>query len=56
MRCINTLTDDELTEVFTIEEAVDKIGFGVFQVLLSLYIGATGVGSNTHMCYLCTYV
>ncbi|XP_065892909.1 putative transporter svop-1 [Dysidea avara] len=40
---IKNIKDDELTEVFTIEEAVDKIGFGVFQVLLSLYIGATGV-------------
>ena len=27
------------------EEAVDKIGFGVFQVLLSLYLGSTGVSS-----------
>jgi len=36
----SVFTDDKL---LTIEEAVDKIGFGVFQVLLSVYIGATGV-------------
>jgi len=33
-------TDDESTDIHTIEEAVDKIGFGVFQVLISLYSGA----------------
>ena len=34
------ITEDDLTNVYTVEEAVDKIGFGLFQVLLSLFSGA----------------
>ena len=40
------------------EEAVDKIGFGVFQVLLSLYLGSTGVSSVSVCCVFvhCAFV
>ena len=31
--------------MYTVEEAVDKIGFGLFQALLSLFCGAIMVGS-----------
>ena len=34
------ITEDDLTNTYTVEEAVDKIGFGLFQVLLSLFSGA----------------
>ena len=41
-----TTDDDEVSEMYTIEEAVDKIGFGVFQVLISLYSGAVSVNNS----------
>ena len=39
------ITEDELSNVYTVEEAVDKIGFGIFQALLSLFSGAIMVGN-----------
>ena len=38
--------EDDLSNVYTVEEAVDKIGFGMFQALLSLFSGAIMVGSS----------
>ena len=40
------ITEDDLADlsnIYTVEEAVHKIGFGVFQVLLSLFCGAVWV-------------
>ena len=37
------ITDDDLSNVYTVEEAVQEIGFGVFQVLLTLFSGAIWV-------------
>ena len=39
------ITEDDLSNVYTVEEAVDKIGFGIFQALLSLFSGAIMVGN-----------
>ena len=39
------ITEDDLSNVFTVEEGVQKIGFGIFQVLLSFFCGAIGVKS-----------
>ena len=33
------ITEDDLSNVYTVEEAVHKIGFGVFQILLSMFCG-----------------
>jgi len=32
-------TDHEVLEVFTVEEAINKMGFGVFQLVVSLLAG-----------------
>ena len=37
------IPEDDLSNVYTVEEAVHKIGFGVFQILLSLFCGAAAV-------------
>ena len=37
------ITEDDLSNIYTVEEAVHKIGFGVFQILLSLFCGAIWV-------------
>ena len=37
------ITEDDLSNIYTVEEAVHKIGFGVFQILLSLFCGAASV-------------
>jgi len=37
------IADGEQSQVFTVEDAVDKIGFGVFQLLITLYSGAVVV-------------
>ena len=37
------ISDDDLSNVYTVEEAVHKIGFGVFQILLALFCGAVAV-------------
>ena len=39
---IITITDD-LPDVYTVEEAVDKLGFGAFQVFMSIFAGAIWV-------------
>ena len=31
------ITEDDLSNIYTVEEAVHKIGFGVFQILLSFF-------------------
>ena len=40
---IYIITEDDLSNVYTVEEAVHKIGFGVFQILLSLFCGVAAV-------------
>ena len=37
------ITEDDLSNIYTVEEAVHKIGFGVFQILLSFFCGAIWV-------------
>ena len=37
--CVIVITEDDLSNIYTVEEAVHKIGFGVFQILLSLFCG-----------------
>ena len=39
---------DDLSNIYTVEEAVHKIGFGVFQILLSLFCGAIWVIAFTY--------
>ena len=34
---------DDIPDVYTVEEAVDKLGFGAFQVLISLFAGVIWV-------------
>ena len=44
--CVNIIfiiTEDDLSNIYTVEEAVHEIGFGVFQVLLSFFCGAIWV-------------
>ena len=36
-------TEDDLSNIYTVEEAVYEIGFGVFQVLLSFFCGVIWV-------------
>ena len=46
MRTVILITEDDLADlsnIYTVEEAVHKMGFGVFQVLLSLFCGAVWV-------------
>jgi len=43
-----TEDDDGLVDVYTVEDVIDKIGFGVFQVFLSLMAGGMWV-SNYHI-------
>ena len=31
------ITEDDLSNIYTVEEVVHKIGFGVFQILLSFF-------------------
>ena len=37
------ITGDNIPDVYTVEEAVDKLGFGAFQVLISLFAGVIWV-------------
>ena len=37
--------DDELVDVYTVEDAIDKMGCGVFQVFLSLFAGGMWVSN-----------
>ena len=46
------ITEDD--DVYTVEEAVHEIGFGVFQILLSMFCGLIWVIIPTY--YLCMYV
>ena len=39
---------DDLSNIYTVEEAVHEIGFGVFQILLSLFCGAIWVIAFTY--------
>ena len=41
--CVIIITGDDLSNIYTVEEAIQKIGFGVFQILLSLFCGAIWV-------------
>ena len=41
--CVIIITGDDLPNIYTVEEAIQKIGFGVFQILLSLFCGAIWV-------------
>ena len=52
------ITEDDLSNIYTVEEAVHKIGFGVFQILLSLFCGAAAVSllHNIIIIYICMYV
>ena len=37
--------DDGLVDVYTVEDAIDKMGCGVFQVFLSLFAGGMWVSN-----------
>ena len=37
------ITENDLPGVYTVEEAVDKLGFGAFQVLISIFSGTIWV-------------
>ena len=52
------ITEDDLSNIYTVEEAVHKIGFGVFQVLLCFFCGAAAVSvvHNIIITHICTYV
>ena len=39
------IVDDELLDLFTIDEAVEKMGFGVFQLLMSTFVGFVWVST-----------
>ena len=49
------ITEDDLSSVYTVEEAVDRIGFGIFQALLSLFSGAIMVGNYLITQNVCVY-
>lgn len=38
-------------KTFTVEEAVETIGFGRFHIMLFLIMGSTGVGICSHLCW-----
>ena len=35
--------DDDVPDIYTVEEAVDKLGFGAFQVFMSIFAGTIWV-------------
>lgn len=37
------ITDGDLSNIHTVDEAVEKMGFGAFQILLSMFAGAIWV-------------
>ena len=39
--------DDELLDLFTVDEAVEKMGFGVFQLLVAMFAGLVWVSVST---------
>ena len=53
--CYTAIAD--LPDVFTVDEAVDKMGFGLFQVLLCMFAGSIWVSTcGLAVCLLCLYV
>ena len=38
---------DDVSDIYTVEEAVDKLGFGAFQVFMSIFAGTIWV---TYVC------
>ena len=39
--------DDDTPDVYTVENAVDEMGFGLFQVLLSIFAGLIWVRKDS---------
>ena len=48
------IAEDNLSNIYTVEEAVQKIGFGVFQILMSLFCGTIWVNATKYHCYWIT--
>ena len=54
--CNTVYVDDELLDLFTIDEAVEKMGFGIFQLLVAVFAGFVWVSTYMHVCsYVHTY-
>ena len=43
--------ENDLVDVYTVEEVIDKMGCGVFQVLLSLMAGGMWVSNCVVVCF-----
>ena len=41
--------DDELLDLFTVDEAVEKMGFGMFQLLVAVFAGFIWVSILSYM-------
>ena len=41
--------DDELLDLFTVDEAVEKMGFGMFQLLVAVFAGFVWVSILSYM-------
>ena len=45
-----TIEEDDLVDVYTVEDMIDEMGCGVFQIFLSLLAGGMWVSNNSMYC------